>query len=342
MARPRDRAPISSTDGDVLTVANVSIGVKGTKGPALVAEVGFTVGHRQTLAVIGESGSGKTLTGLAVLGLLPHNLEVRSGAIDFNGIDVLGDRGTRTIHGRGGIAAVFQDPMNSLNPTMRIGDQIGESRRMFLGESLSRSRASAIELLERVGLDHPDARSRQYPYELSGGMQQRVMIAAALASEPALIVADEPTTALDVTVQAEILALLLSLRDRDGLSVVLITHDLGVVAAASDTVAVMHAGHVVETGTVAEVLHDPVHPYTNALIGAMPRPDAWRQSLTTIPKRVPLPGEFGDGCRFRTRCSFRAAEDCDVYVPLREHQGRCVRCARLDAVAIDLKTGTTP
>ena len=320
----------------VLSVTDLSIGLAGGRGRSLVEEVAFSVAPRQTLAIIGESGSCKTLSGLAILGLLPPNLEVRSGRIEFQGRDVLDVHDGRKIHGRGGIAAVFQDPMNSLNPTMRVGDQIGESRRLHLGESASQARASAIELLERVGLDHPEARARQYPFELSGGMQQRVMIAAALASEPALIIADEPTTALDVTVQAEILSLLLMLQERDGLAVVLITHDLGVVAAASDTVAVMHAGHVVETGTVSEVLHAPVHPYTNALIGAMPTPDAWRQRLTTIPKRVPLPGEFGEGCRFRTRCPYRVEAECDVYVPMQTWDGRYVRCARLEAVSVEI------
>lgn len=294
----------------VLSVRGLVIDFTGRPGQrALVQDVDFDVSRGQSVALIGESGCGKTLTSLAVLGLLPPRMRVAAGSITLGGVDVLsaGEHALRDLRGRT-IGAIFQEPMSSLNPTMTVGDQIGESRRLHLGESRRAARAMATELLDRVGIPNAAVRARAYPHEMSGGMQQRVMIAAAIACEPAMVLADEPTTALDATVQADILKLLEDLQRDLGLGILFVTHDLGVVADFCADVVVMYAGHVVERASAKELFHAPRHPYTEALLGAVPQAGRARTMLNVIPGRVPASGALPSGCRFRPRCSY--AEPC--------------------------------
>ncbi|MFD2415874.1 ABC transporter ATP-binding protein [Amycolatopsis pigmentata] len=295
----------------VLSVRDLVIDFEGRPAqPALVQGVNFDVLPGQSVALIGESGCGKTLTSLAILGLLPPRMRVASGSIVLGGVDVLraSERKLRDLRGRT-IGAIFQEPMSSLNPTMTVGDQIGESRRLHLGESRRSARVKAVELLDRVGIPNAGERARAYPHELSGGMQQRVMIAAAIACDPAIVLADEPTTALDATVQADILQLLEDLRKDLGLGILFVTHDLGVVADFCEQVVVMYAGHVVERAGTDALFGTPRHPYTEALLGAVPQAGRARTMLSVVPGRVPPSGSLPEGCRFRPRCGY-ALEPC--------------------------------
>lgn len=299
------------TETPVLSVRDLVIDFVGhPEQPALVQGVSFDVPSGRSVALIGESGCGKTLTSLAVLGLLPRRMRVASGTIVLDGVDVLraSERDLRDLRGRR-IGAIFQEPMSSLNPTMTVGNQIGESRRLHLGESRRTARAKAVELLDRVGIPNARRRARAYPHEMSGGMQQRVMIAAAIACEPAVLLADEPTTALDATVQADILQLLEDLQRDLGLGILFVTHDLGVVADFCEQVVVMYAGHVVERAATTELFDTPWHPYTEALLGAVPQAGRAHTMLNVIPGRVPASGSLPAGCRFRPRCRY-ALEPC--------------------------------
>ena len=261
--------------------------------------------HRgEVVGLVGESGSGKSVTALSVMGLVsePGRVEAGSGiALAGRELTSLGPKALRAIRGAEA-AMIFQEPMSSLNPVFPIGDQIAEAIRAHGDASKAEARARAVELLEQVGLPDPERRVDEYPHQLSGGQRQRVMIAMALANQPSLLIADEPTTALDVTIQAQILELLLELRAEHGMGILLITHDLGVVAETCDRVVVMYAGQVVEEGPVADVFDSPEHPYTRGLMAAIPRPDARGRELTVIPGTVPPPTAWPDGCRFRDRC----------------------------------------
>jgi len=330
---------VQSGSDPVLAVDRLTIDLAGrTSQPGLVQEVSFSVAQGRSLALIGESGCGKTLTAMAILGLLPPELRVTGGEIRFGGENLLTASRRRLRRIRGGpIGMVFQDPMSSLDPTMTVGDQIGESRRLHLGESRRESRAKARELLDRVGIANAARRVDVYPFEMSGGMQQRVMIAAAIACEPKLVIADEPTTALDVTIQAEILELLRSLQDDMGLSVLLVTHDLGVVADFCDDVVVMYAGHVVEKTAVEPLFAQPQHPYTRALLDSVPQTGRARTMLDVIPGRVPPAGTFPTGCRFQPRCGFAEPDVCDAPQPEFEPvAGHWCRCVRVGTHALDL------
>jgi peptide/nickel transport system ATP-binding protein len=327
--------PDSAPDADVplLSVENLCIDLLGRSGQAgLVQDASFTVMPGRTLALIGESGCGKTITALAILGLLPASMQVASGRIMFGGQDLahLDSRTLRSIRG-GRIGTVFQDPMSSLDPTMTVGDQIGEARRLHLGEKPRVARQHARRLLDTVGIADADRRINAYPHELSGGMQQRVMIAAAISCEPQLLIADEPTTALDVTIQADMLDLFRDLQRDLGLAMVLVTHDLGVVADFCDDVAVMYAGHVVDRAPVLDIFARPGHPYTAALLGAVPHLGQARTALTVIPGRVPPAGEFPTGCRFQPRCRYAEPAACSQPQPeftiAAGHTNRCVRVA---------------
>jgi peptide/nickel transport system ATP-binding protein len=268
--------------------------------------VSFHVDRGEILGVVGESGCGKSVTSLSVMGLVPEPGRIEAGSsITFDGRELtsLSQKQLRDIRGND-IAMIFQEPMTSLNPVYPVGDQIAESLRLHRGMSKKEARARAVEMLGLVGIPVPDRRVDEYPHQLSGGMRQRVMIAMALANEPDLLIADEPTTALDVTIQAQILELLLELRDRLGMGVVLITHDLGVVAEVCDRVVVMYAGQVVEEGTVEDIFHRPAHPYTQGLLAAVPRPDEKGGRLAVIPGTVPPPTRWPRGCRFRDRCPY--------------------------------------
>jgi len=292
--------------------------------------VSFSIRHGEVFSLVGESGSGKSVTALSILQLLDSNGIVEADAIRFRGTDLL-DRTERELQRtRGGeISIIFQDPMNSLNPTMSVGEQIAEVYRHHVGLSESagfwsemrrkyitgtavdsESWQRAVELLDTVGIPEPAQRATAYPHQLSGGMRQRVMIAMALAADPALIIADEPTTALDVSIESQILAELLELRDEFDVSILFITHDLGVVYEISDRVAVMYAGELMELAEVDELFSNPQHPYTRGLIGSVPAIASNRDRLAVIDGTVPDPMDKPSGCPFRNRCEF-AFELCE-------------------------------
>ena len=294
-----------------------------------VRGVSFDLRRGETLAIVGESGSGKTIAAKSIMGILPDNARVEGGNATFEGQDLLSlsEKELRKVRGPK-VSMVFQDPMTSLDPTMKVGPQIMESLKKHLGMGKSRARERALELLKLVGIPNPEARLKQYPHQFSGGMRQRVVIAIALACDPEILIADEPTTALDVTIQAQILDLLKDLQQRLGMSIILITHDLGVVANAAHRVAVMYSGKVVETGTVREIFHEPKHPYTWGLIASIPQPSANReQELIPIPGSPPDPLDPPQGCPFVARCP-HAMKVCVPEMPEHtefsaEHRAAC-------------------
>ncbi|WP_117211728.1 ABC transporter ATP-binding protein [Allorhizocola rhizosphaerae] len=300
----------------LLEVQDLTVRFRTEEGPVLaVDEASFSVATREVVALVGESGCGKSVTALALTDLLPRNASV-AGAIQLNGV-----RPSPRARGRD-IAYIFQEPMTSLNPVLTVGRQIGEVLKRHQGAS---SRARIIELLELVGIPLPGRRIGEYPHQLSGGMRQRVMIAMAVACRPKLLVADEPTTALDVTVQAGILDVLRNLRDEIGTALLLITHDLGVVADIADRVVVMYAGRVIEQAGVHRLFAHPTHPYTRGLLDAVPTPG--RPVLKEIPGRVPVMRATSDACTFADRC-WRVTEQCRSVRPVLEpgpagHPARC-------------------
>ena len=295
-----------------------------------VRGVSFDLRRGETLAIVGESGSGKTVTAKSLLRLLPEaNTRIKGGEAIFEGEDILklSEQRMQKIRGEK-IAMVFQDPMTSLDPTMKIGPQITESLKKHLGLSGQKARERAVELLTLVGIPNPGDRVKQYPHQFSGGMRQRVVIAIALACDPQILIADEPTTALDVTIQAQILELLRELQQRLGMSVILITHDLGVVAHTAHRVAVMYAGKVVETGTLREIFYDPQMPYTWGLLSSIPLPTADRsQELIPIPGSPPDMLNPPKGCPFTPRCPYSmriCAEEMPEYTTFSaEHEAAC-------------------
>jgi oligopeptide/dipeptide ABC transporter ATP-binding protein len=286
----------------------------GTVHP--VDGVSFSIARGETLALVGESGCGKSLTSLALLRLVPPPGRIAEGSrISLDGGDLLSlsEKEMRAVRG-GRIGMVFQDPMTSLNPVFTVGDQVSETIRAHRRATAREAKDRAIALFGEVGIPDPGLRYSAYPHQLSGGLRQRVMIAIALAADPELLVADEPTTALDVTVQAQILELLDRLRRDRGMSVLLITHDLGVVAGRADRVAVMYAGQVVETADTSTLFRAPGHPYTRALFASIPRLDHARERLMPIPGSVPVPGAWPAGCRFHPRCP-EMLQRCPTDVP---------------------------
>ncbi|SNR37189.1 ABC transporter ATP-binding protein [Puniceibacterium sediminis] len=311
----------------LLDVRDLSIQVAGVR-PPLVDRISFSLRAGQTLCIVGESGCGKSLTSLALMGLLQTPpLSIAGGTAQFAGRDLLTMTRRELGQVRGDrMAMIFQEPMSSLNPSLKIGEQIAEAVRRHKGVSREAARARALEMLERVRIPAAAKRLDAYPHELSGGMRQRAMIAMALANDPELLIADEPTTALDVTIQAQILDLMRDLQAETGAAMILITHDLGVVAEMADQVAVMYAGRIVETGPVAQVFDDPQHPYTIGLMSSMPSLGARSDRLVTIPGVVPQAAAMPDGCRFSTRCPFRTPI-CDNVPPLtslgNEHEVAC-------------------
>ena len=281
----------------------------GTDGEVVraVDGVSFDISSGSTVGLVGESGSGKSATALSILGLLPGSRSaLRPGSrIVFRGEDLAAASDDRMRRVRGNeIAMIFQEPMTSLNPVMRIGDQIAEALAVHRGLRGAPLRDEVRDLLDRVGIPDPNSRADAYPHQLSGGMRQRVMIAMALSCRPALLIADEPTTALDVTIQAQILDLLQSLQAELDMAMLLITHDLGVVSEVADEVLVMYGGQVVERGPVSEVLQRPRHPYTEALLGSLPDPSRRRERLEVIPGSVPAANAWPAGCRFHPRCRY--------------------------------------
>ncbi len=299
-------------------------------------DVNLTVRRGETLGLVGESGCGKSITWLAALTLLGASTKV-TGSVRFDGQELVGMAPRDLCRIRGGrIALIFQDPTSSLNPVHRIGTQIGEALRLHRGLRGNAARQTARDLLDRVGIANADQRLNEYPHELSGGMNQRVMIAMALAGEPDLLIADEPTTALDATIQAQILDLLRSLQADTGMAMVLISHDLGVISDLADRVAVMYAGRVVEEAPANALFDAPAHPYTAGLLAALPDMDGPRRRLEAIPGSVPAPHDLPPGCAFAARCSARR-DICEIAPPrLRELPGaklsRYAACERLEVL----------
>ena len=295
-----------------------------------VDTVDLSVAHGATLGLVGESGCGKSVTSLAIMGLLSKQSSEVSGSIRFDGFDLLhtSDQTLRDLRGNR-LAMIFQEPMTSLNPSFTIGDQIIETILRHRGGSRGSARQRAIDLLRRVHIPSPEKRIDEYPHKLSGGMRQRVMIAMALACDPRLLIADEPTTALDVTLQAQILELMRELKTASGAAIILITHDLGVVAEVCDEVAVMYAGQIVERANVDDLFAAPQHPYTVGLLGSIPPLDRRAAHLSTIEGMVPNMANPPAGCRFAARCPF-VSEPCRAAPPqLVEvspgHLSRCIR-----------------
>ena len=313
-------------DDDLLVIHNLGVVFDGDEGCfSAVNNIDLRVSKGQTLGLVGESGCGKSVTCLSIHGLLPPNGRVHSGEILFRGQDLItfNERRLQAIRGRD-IAMIFQDPMTSLNPIQTIGRQIMESMQIHHGLNANAAEQETIELLHRVGLPQPRQRIGDFPHQLSGGMNQRAMIAMALACGPQLLIADEPTTALDVTIQAQILELLRDLTGENEMAVILITHDLGVIAEMTDQVAVMYAGCIVEEAPVREIFHNPIHPYTRGLLASLPRVDQNQDKLAPIEGTVPALHELPGGCHFAPRCE-HALDPCREAKPsmtLREKRHR--------------------
>jgi len=315
--------PAAAGEAPLLAIRDLAIdfGTADEPQPA-VRGIDLTVTQGSTLGIVGESGSGKSMSMLSVVSLLPETARV-SGSVQLAGREALGlgPRELRKIRGSQ-VGMIFQDPMTSLNPVFTVGDQVGEAIRTHEpGLSRRKARARAIELLADVSIPRPAERARSYPFELSGGMRQRVMIAIAIANNPALLIADEPTTALDVTIQAQILELLKRLVDERNVGLIVISHDLGVVAGVVDRVAVMYGGRIVEDAPVGELFAAPRHPYTRALLGCTPRLDRPNATLTPIPGTPPVLSALHGGCSFRARCGYRQPR-CEQEDPALQPAGR--------------------
>ena len=330
---------IGPAGGNVLEINGLSIELTGrgkTVG-SIVHDVSMRIGHREIVGLIGESGSGKTIAAKSLIGLLPSRIRVTEGTAMFRGTDLftLSPKAIRKIRGKD-ISVIPQDALHALNPVHRIGRQVGEPLSIHTDRSGSAIRAMVLKYLAKVKIDNPRLRARQYPHQFSGGMQQRALTAMALSTEPSLIIADEPTTALDVTIQAQILTLLGQLQADLGLSLLLITHDLGVVAAIANDVAVMYAGRIVERAPAADLFATPRHPYTKGLLAAIPVPGvtARGSALPAIPGRVPgLIGTMA-GCAFRDRCAIAGPECAVDPVPRISAGGaQFIECAKASEVA---------
>jgi oligopeptide/dipeptide ABC transporter ATP-binding protein len=331
VAEPRD---------PILTVDNLTVDFLTDVGWAtVVQDVSFQVGAHETVGIVGESGSGKTVTSMAVMGLIPRPPgRISSGSIKLEGVDLLTLSKKHLEDVRGDrMSMIFQEPMTSLNPAYTVGDQIAETMRRHLGLSRKDSKKRAIEMLTRVHIPNAARRAKSYPHEFSGGMRQRVMIAMALCCEPTLLIADEPTTALDVTVQAQVLELIREIQQDMGMAILFITHDLGVVADVCDRVVVMYAGQVVEQAPAEELFHRPSHPYTDGLLRSMPAMAARTGKLHSIAGHPPMVGAFPQGCRFHPRCTF-AVDACrngaSGEIPLEPvtptQISRCIRVGEID------------
>lgn len=298
-------------------------------------KIDFDIAPGERVGIVGESGCGKTITGLSILRLLPNNLSGLDGSIRFGGLDLVScsPRQMRSVRGRK-IAMIFQEPMSALDPVFTVGHQIAETLRVHTRVSKEEARARTIEMLKRVGIASPERRVDEYPHQLSGGMRQRVMIAASLICGPQLLIADEPTTALDVTVQAQILELLRDISVTSKTALMLITHDLGVVAETCTRMITMYAGEVIEDAPVDEALIRPLHPYTSGLLRSLPHLSPRRGLLPSIPGRVPSLSEMPNGCRFRARCAY-AIDGCEQEQALLDAGGgRRTRCWRFNDIVL--------
>ncbi|REK76047.1 ABC transporter ATP-binding protein [Paenibacillus paeoniae] len=314
-------------EDELLAVRNLSVNVKSSSRP-VIEGIDLTVGRGEIVGIVGESGCGKSVLSLSIMGLLPSALKLGGGELRLNGqsLHQASQRQIRSMRGKH-MSMIFQDPMTSLNPTLTIGEQLTESLRLHLKLGGREARERAVLWLRRTGLPRPEAILSSYPHQLSGGMRQRVMIAIALCCEPELLIADEPTTALDVTIQAQILDVLFRIREEEQTSILFISHDLGVIAELCDRVAVMYAGQIVEQGTVEELFESPQHPYTIGLMKSIPKPEKKGMRLYAIPGTVPSLHDRGEGCRFQSRCAHAAAICLDA-MPALEHRGgsHAVRC----------------
>jgi peptide/nickel transport system ATP-binding protein len=322
---PRSKGDMSS---DLLVVDELTTHIRTRYGVVrAVEDVSIRIGHGEVVALVGESGSGKTMTALSIARLLPHNADIRSGRVIFDGRDLLSLREEEMREFRGGrIGFIFQDPSSFLNPVMTVGEQIAEVLREHQGARPDVARSEAVGLLARVRISSPDRVFRHYPHQLSGGMRQRALIAMAIACRPALLIADEPTTALDVTIQAQVMRLLVDLTRELDSSLLLITHDLGLVAQFCDRVYVMYAGRVQEHALTLSLFDDPKHPYSKALLASTIRPDAL-DPVVPIPGQPPSLVSPPSGCRFHPRC-MNAMEICSHTEPplLKLDSGADVRC----------------
>lgn len=316
--------------GALLDIKNLCISVRsgGRELPA-VRNASLSVNPGEVLAIVGESGSGKSLTALSIMGLLSKGItQITSGQILFHGQDLASSSPRQLDRHRGtDIGMIFQEPLSALNPVLKIGDQIIEGLLARNAVTRVEARSRALAALKDVRVSDPERRLDQYPHELSGGMRQRVMIALALISSPKLLIADEPTTALDVTIQAQVLQVLRDLQQRRSLAMILITHDLGIVADMADRIAVMYAGEIVETGSVTEILGSPKHPYTVGLLSCLPEYSPPGRKLVVMPGSIPGLDEEIQGCRFKSRCPQYAPGPCDEVIPLEAlAPGRACRC----------------
>lgn len=325
-----------STEKPLLAVDDLSVSFKTKKGmAAAVRGVSFNVYRGESMAIVGESGSGKSVSSLALLGLLPKSAKI-TGSANFDGDELIGMKNSalQTIRGRR-IAMIFQDPMTAFNPVFTIGDQIAEAMEVHGEASGDEAMSRAADLLEMVGVPEPGQRVNQYPHEFSGGMRQRAMIAMAIANKPDLLIADEPTTALDVTIQAQVLEVLADIREETGAAMILITHDLGVVAGASDRIQVMYGGRIFERGTTNDVFYDPQNPYTRGLLESMPRVDAVGERLVPIHGSPPSILNMPDGCAFAPRCDFVTSvcneSSATLQLVSAGHESRCHRTGDLPA-----------
>jgi oligopeptide/dipeptide ABC transporter ATP-binding protein len=321
---------VTSARKPLLVVEDLGVGIRSARGTfQAIEEVGFALDEGEVLGLVGESGCGKSITALAVMGLLPQPVaRITGGHVWFDGTDLAALSNEQMRHMRGDrLGMIFQEPMTSLNPVYRVGDQLVEALREHRPLGRGEARREAVAMLDMVGIPAARDRTLSYPHELSGGMRQRVMIAMALICRPKLLIADEPTTALDVSTQAQILDLLLSLKREIGMAIMMITHDLGVVAEVADRVAVMYAGRIVETADVFELFRSPRHPYTDALLRSIPRLDSDLDRLVAIEGTVAAPTDRPSGCSFRDRCP-RARPPCALAVPPLDplsprHRARC-------------------
>jgi peptide/nickel transport system ATP-binding protein len=323
----------------VLQVTDLDIEIRGANGSfAVVSDMNLTVRAGETLCIVGESGCGKSMTALSLLRLLPEAAQVASGKILIDGVDFLGMDQRQVEDFRGEqIAMIFQEPLTALNPVLKIGEQIAEAVRQHRKCSRKQAHQRAIEALQLVQMPDPERRAGQYPHELSGGMRQRAMIALALACDPKIIIADEPTTALDVTIQAQILGLISDLQKRLGTAQILITHDLGVVSEVADRVIVMYAGRRVEEASIFDLFDRPFHPYTIGLMGAVPRPGASSEAgdrLSDISGTVPPLWDLPKGCAFAPRCPNASARCLEERPPFEEKRpGHWAACWEHDDAA---------
>ena len=290
----------------LLSVENLQVQFQTKKGiNTAVDGVSFSIEKGRILGIVGESGCGKSVTSMSILQLLSSNARISGGSIKLDGKELVGLPEKEMCKIRGNdIAMIFQDPMTALNPTLTIGNQLMEPIMLHQNCGKKEAWVRAVDVLKRVGIAAPEKRMKEYPHQLSGGMRQRVMIAMAVSCEPRLLIADEPTTALDVTIQAQILELMCELREKMGTAIMLITHDMGVVAETADDVLVLYAGKAVEYGSIEDIFEKPKHPYTQGLLNSIPRLDEDVEMLNTIEGTVPAPGAMPAGCRFAPRCPY--------------------------------------